>query len=206
MDNKKVDVTTEEKIKEAARTIFHRKGYAATRTRDIAEEANINLALLNYYFRSKKKLFDIIMLETVSEFFQSMIPVLNDENSSLDQKVKLITSNYIGFITEGPNLPIFMLSEIRYNVDGLLEKLPIKPLVMNSIFLKQYQEAVTKGKIAEPNPLQFLINLLSLIIFPFIAKPLLQEVGEVDDTQFDTMMQERRELIPVWVKAMIRTE
>ncbi|MFA6787957.1 MAG: TetR family transcriptional regulator, partial [Bacteroidales bacterium] len=204
--NKKVDVTTEEKIKEAARTIFHRKGYAATRTRDIAEEANINLALLNYYFRSKKKLFDIIMLETVSEFFQSMIPVLNDENSSLDQKVKLITSNYIGFITEGPNLPIFMLSEIRYNVDGLLEKLPIKPLVMNSIFLKQYQEAVTKGKIAEPNPLQFLINLLSLIIFPFIAKPLLQEVGEVDDTQFDTMMQERRELIPVWVKAMIRTE
>ncbi|MCK9290130.1 MAG: TetR family transcriptional regulator [Bacteroidales bacterium] len=206
MGNKKVDVTTEEKIKEAARTIFHRKGYAATRTRDIAEEANINLALLNYYFRSKKKLFDIIMLETVSEFFQSMIPVLNDENSSLDQKVKLITSNYIGFITEGPNLPIFMLSEIRYNVDGLLEKLPIKPLVMNSIFLKQYQEAVTKGKIAEPNPLQFLINLLSLIIFPFIAKPLLQEVGEVDDTQFDTMMQERRELIPVWVKAMIRTE
>ena len=50
---KKIDSTTEEKIKEAARTVFHKKGFAATRTRDIAEEAEINLALLNYYFRSK---------------------------------------------------------------------------------------------------------------------------------------------------------
>lgn len=200
------DTSTEQKIKEAAKTIFHQKGYAATRTRDIAEKANINLALLNYYFRSKKKLFEIIMIETVSDFFQSMIPVLNDENSSLDQKVKLITSNYIDFITEEPNLPIFMLSEIRNNIDGLLEKLPIKSLVMNSIFLKQHQEAVTKGKIAEPNPFQFLMNLLGLIIFPFIAKSLLQEIGGVDDTQFDTMMQERKKLIPVWVKSMLRSE
>ena len=50
-----VDLSTEEKIKEAAKKVFLKKGYAATRTRDIAEEAGINLALLNYYFRSKEK-------------------------------------------------------------------------------------------------------------------------------------------------------
>ena len=61
--SKKIDSTTEEKIKEAARIVFHQKGFAATRTRDIAEEANINLALLNYYFRSKAKLFEIIMVD-----------------------------------------------------------------------------------------------------------------------------------------------
>ena len=59
------DPSTEEKIKIAARSVFHKKGYAATRTRDIAEEAGINLALLNYYFRSKEKLIDIIMTETM---------------------------------------------------------------------------------------------------------------------------------------------
>ena len=46
-----VDLSTEEKIKEAAQKVFIKKGYAATRTRDIADEAGINLALLNYYFR-----------------------------------------------------------------------------------------------------------------------------------------------------------
>lgn len=48
------DQSTEQKIIEAARTVFTKKGFAATRTRDIADEAGINLALLNYYFGSKK--------------------------------------------------------------------------------------------------------------------------------------------------------
>jgi len=54
-------LSTEEKIKAAARKVFLRKGFSATRTRDIAEEAGINLALLNYYFRSKQKLFEEVM-------------------------------------------------------------------------------------------------------------------------------------------------
>lgn len=206
MGNEKVDATTEEKIKEAARTIFHRKGYAATRTRDIAEEAGINLALLNYYFRSKEKLFDIIMFETLSGFFQRMVSVLNDEHSSLDQKVELISANYIDFITKEPNLPMFMLSEMRINTDELLKKLPFKTLVMNSIFFKQYQVAVMKGEITEPNPIQFLMNLLGLIIFPFIAKPLLQEVSGADDIQYNKILQERKSLIPIWVKAMMKVK
>lgn len=61
---KKIDQTTEEKIKIAARKLFTRKGFAAVKTRDIAEEAGINLALLNYYFRSKEKLFKLIMEES----------------------------------------------------------------------------------------------------------------------------------------------
>ncbi len=49
----KMEVSNEQKIKEAAKTVFYKRGVTATRTRDIAEEAGLNLALLNYYFRSK---------------------------------------------------------------------------------------------------------------------------------------------------------
>lgn len=205
-ETKALDTTTEAKIKNAARTVFHKKGYAGTRTRDIAEEAGINLALLNYYFRSKEKLFDIIMLETVFGFMQHMAVVLNDEKSTLEKKVELIASNYIDFIGKEPNIPIFMLSEIRNNAGGLLEKLPIKQLVMNSAFFKQHQEAVAKGKITEPNPLHFLMNLLSLVVFPFIVQPLLQGIGGLNDTQFNKLMQERKKLIPVWIKAMMNAK
>ena len=65
----KTDLSTEEKIKAAARKVFTQKGYSATRTRDIAEEAGLNLALLNYYFRSKEKLFELIMAEKMQQFF-----------------------------------------------------------------------------------------------------------------------------------------
>src|SRR5690606_19216652 len=108
---KKLDTSTEEKIKNAARTVFHKKGYAATRTRDIAEEAGINLALLNYYFRSKEKLFEIIMFETLFGFMQNLVMVMNDEKSTLEKKVELTASNYIDLIIKEPNIPIFMLRD-----------------------------------------------------------------------------------------------
>lgn len=203
---KKLDTSTEDKIKNAARSVFHKKGFAATRTRDIAEEAGINLALLNYYFRSKEKLFDLIMLETLMGFMHTMAMILNNEKSSLEKKVELVASHYIDFITKEPNIPIFMLSEIRNNSDGLLEKLPIKQIVMSSAFVKQHQEAVAKGKITEPNPLHFLMNLLSLVVFPFIAQPLLQGIGGLDKAQFNKLMQERKKMIPIWIKAMIEVK
>ncbi len=86
------DRPTEEKIKEAARTVFTRKGFAATRTRDIAEEAGLNLALLNYYFRSKEKLFEIVMLEKMQVFFGFIGPIIYDDSTSLELKVEGIVS------------------------------------------------------------------------------------------------------------------
>lgn len=203
---KALDTTTEAKIKNAARVVFHKKGFAATRTRDIAEEADINLALLNYYFRSKEKLFEIIMFETLFGFMQNLVMVMNDEKSTLEKKVELTASNYIDLIIKEPNIPIFMLSEIRSRPDNLLEKLPVKQLIMNSAFFKQHQKAVADGKIIEPNPLHFLMNLIGLVVFPFIGQPLLQGIGGLNDTQFNKLMQERKKLIPVWVKAMMKAK
>ena len=62
-NNTDKELSTEEKIIAAARKLFTQKGFSATKTRDIAEEAGINLALLNYYFRSKQNLFQIIIEE-----------------------------------------------------------------------------------------------------------------------------------------------
>src|SRR5436853_3194781 len=102
----KSDTTTEAKIKNAARAVFHKKGFAGTRTRDIAEEAGINLALLNYYFRSKEKLFDIIMLESLHGFVQSLTDVFNNEKTSLENKVETLVSNYIDLLIEQHDIPL----------------------------------------------------------------------------------------------------
>src|ERR1700748_2737311 len=77
------EISTEEKIKAAAKKLFTQKGFAATRTRDIAEEAGINLALLNYYFRSKEKLFELIMMENFRQFLQGIKVKFLDENMTI---------------------------------------------------------------------------------------------------------------------------
>ena len=198
--------SAEERIKEAARTVFHKKGYAATRTRDIAEEAGINLALLNYYFRSKEKLFEMIMAETLSGFLQGILMILNDENTTLEKKVQEVASRYIDQVIEEPEIPTFILTEIRNNPAALLKKLPIEQILSKSVFFRQHQKAVEEGKIAEPNPLHFLMNLVGLIIFPFIAKPLLMGARNMQTPAFNQLMQDRKKLIPVWIKAMMKAK
>lgn len=202
---KGTDSSTEDKIRAAAKTIFHRKGYAATRTRDIAEEADINLALLNYYFRSKEKLFNIIMMETLSGFVQKMALVLNDEKTNLKEKVEQIASGYIDTIIQEPEVPGFILSEIKNNPNAMLKRLPVKALVTESVFVNQYKEAIAQGKVAESNPLHFLMNLIGMVVFPFVAKPLLKAIGNMEDAQFNKLMQERKKMIPIWISGMVKT-
>lgn len=199
-----LDINTEAKILEAARTIFHKKGYAATRTRDIAEEAGINLALLNYYFRSKEKLFDIIMLETMQGFFQSLSVVFNDSSTTLEKKVEVVTESYIDLLLAQPDIPIFLLNELRTHPTEIGEKFKMKQIIMGSIFFKQWQEATKNNKNQIPR-LQFMISLMSLIMFPFVACPIIKMVGDLKQEQFNKMMVERKKLIPKWIKAIMKS-
>ncbi len=201
-----VDSSTEEKIKNAARIIFHKKGFAATRTRDIAEEAGINLALLNYYFRSKEKLFDIIMLESMQNFLKSMAALFNAEQNTFDEKVESFVSNYLDFLTEQPDLPLFVLSELRSNPSGFISKIDIKQMLMKSHFIKQFQEEVKKGKIAPMHPLHFLMNMVGMILFPFIGRPMLSHLGDLKEQDFMELMQQRKKLIPQWIKMMYKVK
>lgn len=200
---KKLDTTTENKIKEAARAVFYKKGFAATRTRDIAEEAGLNLALLNYYFRSKSKLFEIIMMETLAGFIQRIAIILNNEKTTLDEKVAAIAEHYIDTIIKDPEIPTFIVSEIRNNPKMLLKKLSFSDVVKNSVFFKQHHEEVKKGNISEPNPLHFLMNLMGLVVFPFIAKPILMGGNDIPESEFNKLMEHRKKMIPIWVKAMM---
>ena len=195
-----IDASTEEKIKEAARKVFTKKGFAATRTRDIAEEANINLALLNYYFRSKEKLFDIVMMENIQQFLMAMKGVLNDKNSSILEKVTTFSENYITLLKEHADLPLFILSEIRANPEKLAANMGAKDILLNSNLYMQIQEA-TKHTI---NPIHFIINMLGLAVFPFIAGPLFQAIGGLKQNDYGKLMEERKKMIPIWIEAMLK--
>ncbi len=199
---KQLDQSTEEKIKAAARKVFHQKGYAATRTRDIAEESGINLALISYYFKSKENLYEIITLETVFKFMHNLAVVFHDESSSFDEKIEQLADRYIDFISKEPDIPLFILTAMRNNPVKFGDKIPLKTIVLESIFYQQFQEKLQEGNHADISPLQYLLNLVSLIIFPFVAKPVFQNITSTKDSQFHKMMQERKKLIPIWIKGM----
>jgi AcrR family transcriptional regulator len=204
IDKHITDTTTEEKIRNAARSLFHKKGFAATRTREIAEEAGINLALLNYYFRSKKKLFDIIMLESMKEFLLSLTDVVNDRKTSLERKIEILAGNYIDLLIEQPEIPLFVLSELRTNPEEFISRMNLKKFIMESYFFSQVKQNIAEGKIKSANPLHFFMNIMSLIVFPFISSPILLNLGDMKQDDFNTLMHQRKALIPLWIGAMMK--
>jgi AcrR family transcriptional regulator len=195
MEISEKDPTTEEKIKEAARKVFQKKGYAGTRTRDIADEAGVNLALLNYYFRSKEKLFDLIMGETMQLFFQSMKGLINNEDTTLDEKLQDLTNRYIDLLSTQPELPIFILNEIQMNPKGLSERMGLQQVVIGSFILKQFRNDLNIKDIPDSALLQLIINIIGMMVFPFIGKPLLKEIFNLSDEQFQAMMNDRKKMI-----------
>ncbi|MCF8257621.1 MAG: TetR/AcrR family transcriptional regulator [Flavobacteriales bacterium] len=193
------DINTANRIKAAANRLFAEKGFGRTTTREIATEAGVNLALLNYYFNSKEELFQTIMFEVVGGFISQLQVLLNDDHS-FEQKVQFVVDNYINLLTARPDLPVFMLSEIRNHPHEVVERLGLEKLIREALFFKELAQRCPEGI----TPVQIFMNLLSLTIFPFAAKPLITAATGADGQQFQMMMEQRRKLIPIWFLSMLR--
>lgn len=198
----KSDSTTEEKIKTAARNLFTENGYAATKTRDIAEAAGINLALLNYYFRSKEKLFEIVMQENLIQFFSVVGSVVNNESLSFNEKIEQLVKKYTEMLISHPDLPYFIIHEVRNQTEKFEKMLGLKKLLQSSHFVTQLKAVAPK----EINPLHFLINILSLTVFPFVGGPLIRLANNINEKDYTQLLQERIKLIPFWIDTLIQAE
>ncbi|MCB9343588.1 MAG: TetR/AcrR family transcriptional regulator [Lewinellaceae bacterium] len=194
------DSSTEQKIKEAARKVFTMKGYAATRTRDIAEEAGINLALLNYYFRSKEKLFEEIMMERMQQMFGTILPILMDQKSTLENKIDLLSEHYIDMLQENPDLPIFILSELREHPGRIQQSIPVAAILEGSKFFQQIKEHNPKL-----HPIQFMMALLGMVVFPFAARPIFGQLPSVQEIGFEKLMEDRKKLVSGWAKTILNS-
>lgn len=201
----KADVSTEERIKEAARKLFTERGFAAVKTRDIAEEAGINLALLNYYFRSKQKLFDIIMVENFQKFVEQLIPIMGNEDMPLEEILTEVTASYIDMLKQNPDLPFFIMNEMR-SQSSKLEFVREKMTAVRAAFLGRVENKILKKKLSRSINGHMMMNFMGLIIFPFVAQSLVMKVNNFSKKEYDDLMEERKKLIPIWLKAIMETQ
>ncbi|MCV9386070.1 TetR/AcrR family transcriptional regulator [Reichenbachiella ulvae] len=198
------DSTAEEKIKEAAKSLFTKNGFAATKTRDIAEKAGINLALLNYYYRSKELLFNKIMMEVMSMFMKSIFSIFQDERTTLEQKFELIASRYIDKIKSNPDIPNFLLNELRSRPEEFFLKIIEGKRLQDFYIYTQLVEQIGEERVKGLNPIHIMMNLMSLTLFPFVGKPMMRMVTGIDNAVFNKMMEERKKLIPMWIMQMLK--
>lgn len=185
---------TEDHILNAAEKMFQRKGMDGARMQEIADEAGINKAMLHYYYRSKRFLFEAVFTKAFSLIAPEINRVLNDD-TTLFQKIENFTHSYITFIQKHPYLPNFVIQELNRNSDFIKVLQANKSFPDFRKFQAQVEKEIQDGTIKPIKAEQLFIHLLSLNIFPFLAAPLIKGFLKIDDKEYKQLMEERKEAI-----------
>lgn len=181
---------TGERILQAARKIFLDKGLEGARMQDIADEAGINKAMLHYYFRSKEKLFETIFSDVAKEFLPKIFGILSSDKT-LFQKIELFCDAYIEQEIKTPYVPMFIITEINRDPKALIQRILATGNPPFEIILSQIKKETKQGIIKKIEPFELLLNTLSLCIFPYLAKPMVQTVTGMSTDHFNMMMKKR---------------
>ena len=197
-----LDGDTERRILNAARTVFVRRGTAGARMQEIAEEAGVNQALLHYYFRTKERLAATVFRESAGRLLPAVMGVFNSD-APLEAKVEQFVHVYIDTVRQSPFLPGYVVSEMHHHPERLkamLDAAGVDPAPVVANLTKKLESELSalaeRGEIRALSPEQFLLNLIGLVVIPFVARPALGLVLGVDDQEFARLLDERRRMLP----------
>ena len=205
------DLATEQRILDAARAVFVRRGTAGARMQEIAEEAGVNQALLHYYFRTKERLSAAVFQQLASRLFPALMQTLGSE-LSLDEKIDRLIALYLDNLQQTPFLPGYLLSELHHHperVEQLLASISggdpheVVPPALARL-AQQIDAQVRAGAMRPIRPEQFAANLISLCIFPFAARPMLRIVFGMDDHAFKQFIERRKTELPQFFRNALR--
>lgn len=186
------DISTEQKILDVATEVFQQRGYAGARMQDIADKAEINRAMLHYYYRNKEKLFEGIFKNA----FGKLIPNINEvfeSDAPLFDKIRLVVDRYIGMVFQNRNLPMFVLHELQQNPQKFVDNFFTTGNKPNPTkLIMQIQQEIQEGKIRPIDPRHLVVNMLSMCMFPFIGQPVFQQVLNMSNEQYDQFLEDRK--------------
>lgn len=185
---------SEERIKEAARKVFLKKGFDGTTSRDIAEEADMNIALTNYYFRSKEKLFLEIFKDLLTLYFQKTLDILN-KDTDFKSKIYETIDHTFELVKNEPDLSNFIVNEVHKAPERLIPDLNFLRQLRHTQFGEQLKEEIKAGRV-RPIGIENIIPMLcGYIQFIFMGKNMHMKIFEVNQQQFDAYAEDHKERI-----------
>jgi TetR/AcrR family transcriptional regulator len=198
----KETLCTEKRIMEAAKKVFHEKGFEGARMQEIADEAGINKALLHYYYRSKENLFHDVFKDALREIFAQLFAIAEKE-APLEEKIRSIFHDYISFLQKNSYIPGFILAELHKNPERLtavFKEAGISPVQL----FERIKGSVGDDSIRDLDHRHFIINILSLCIFPIVAKPIIQTIFDLSGKEYNQFIEQRKTLLPEFFMNAIR--
>ena len=204
------DGDTEQRILDAAHTVFIRRGTAGARMQDIAAQAGVNQALLHYYFRSKARLSEAVFRRAAAHLLPAVIQVMASD-LELEEKVTRVVQVEIDHLSRTPYLPGYIISELTHHPERVAQLISavtgmtpeaIRPQLF-SVLRRQLDAGVRAGTMRRIRPEQFMVHLLALCVFPFAARPMIMALLGMNQQGFTRFVKQRRkDLAPFFLRAL----
>lgn len=197
----KMEKDSRQIILDTALKHFVQKGFAATRTKEIAEETGFNKALLHYYFRTKDQLYQEVLQQTINKVLPRLAKAMSIDGPFME-RVEHLVHSYINILIQNPELPLFVMSELSQQKESFIHAIQKQAGHFPAIFsfIQQMNEEMESGQLRSIPPMQLILNILGMSVFPFMAKPMINNIFGVVDEDFITLMEERKTIIVDFVK------
>lgn len=183
---------TEELIKETAKKMFFTEGKFHATTQEIADEAKVNRTLINYYFRSRNNLINIIFDEAKMVSHEKSRAIFDRDKDIKDLIAEFIDDS-LNTAIQYPYLETYIVTQMNKQDACVFERNDMKEVT--KAFLSRLEEEMENGRIDKMEPIQFLLNMISLINFPLTARPLIQQNLDINDKDYKRILSERKEII-----------
>ncbi len=183
--------TTEHQILEAAKAVFQAKGMEGARMQEIADQAGINKAMLHYYYRSKDLLFEAVFKSAFLLLAPQLNAILNDE-SSVEDKIRNFSFNYVSFMMKHPYLPNFIFQELNRKEDFILKLKENTGFPTLEKFKAKVDAEIGQGILNPIEADQLFVNIIALNIFPFLGKPLIKAFADKDEQAYKDFLETRK--------------
>ncbi len=179
MFNNEESSEVRKRILKEAQILFIKNGYKGTSVRDIAKASGTNVAMVNYYFQSKYNLFEIIFEDALDIFTKRIFATINSDLPFFEL-IEMWIHTYYEVLFEYPQIAAFILNEVSLNPEGLTQRIKKRnPYGSYSKIEERIEEEIKKGTIRETPAADFLLNILSMCMFPFMFGNLAMTLMEI---------------------------
>jgi TetR/AcrR family transcriptional regulator len=140
----------------------------------------------------------VIFTEALKRLVPKVIAILESDLPLFD-KIKMFCEDYIDTVIQNPYIPLFVINEMNKQSDEFVSKIwgREKPGVKK--FFQQVEEEVNKGVIKPIEPYQLLTHVISMTIFPFVARPILLYMTDMNTSEYEEFIKSRKTEIPRFV-------
>ena len=195
MFNNEESSEVKNRILNEAQKLFIKNGFKGTSVRDIAKASGTNVAMVNYYFKSKYSLFEIIFEEALDVLTGKVFATITSD-MPIFELIETWIHNYYEILFEYPQIAAFIMNEVTLNPEGLTHRIKNRnPYSAFATIEARIEEEARKGTIRPTPAADFLLNILSLCMFPFVFGNLALTLMEVPRETYNNLIADHEKYV-----------